>query len=53
MENKIEGKKVMKNDNVTIVYTEKSRFHKAGEEAVLHRLAAEKLVAKGFAKLKK
>lgn len=53
MEKKIEGRKVMKDDYVTVVYTEKSRFHKAGEEGVLHRLAAEKLVEKGFAKMKR
>ena len=45
--------KVKAHDDVTIVYTENSKFHKAGEKSVVHRLQAEKLVAKGFAKLAK
>lgn len=45
--------KVLKDDNVEILYTNKSAFHKAGDTAIVHRLAAEKLVKKGFATLKK
>lgn len=45
--------KVLKGDNVVIEYTNKSAFHKAGETATVHRLAADKLVKKGFATLKK
>ena len=42
--------KVKGREDVNIVYTEKSRFHKAGEKTTVHRLQAEKLIAKGFAK---
>lgn len=48
-----EEKKVYPHDEVEIVYTEKSSFHKAGEKSKVHKMQAEKLVAKGVAKLAK
>ena len=43
-------KKVKGRDDVAIEYTEASKFHKAGDKATVHRVQAEKLIAKGFAK---
>jgi len=39
-------------DSVTIEYTEKSKFHKKGDTASVHRIQADKLVEKEFAKIK-
>lgn len=43
--------KVKGREDVTIEYTEKSRFHKKGDKATVHRLQADKLVDKGVAKI--
>ncbi len=40
-------------ENTTIVYTEKAEFHVAGTKSVVHRIQAEKLVAKGIATITK
>ena len=44
------AKKAKDTEDVEIVYTETSRFHKAGEKSVMRRLPAEKLIQQGFAK---
>lgn len=36
-------------EDVEIVYTKDSKFHKAGERSTVHRIQAEKLIAKGVA----
>lgn len=36
-------------DDVEIVYTKDSKFHKAGDRSTVHRIQAEKLVKKGIA----
>lgn len=48
METKVEkeARVVYKDDMVKIVYTNKSVYHKEGEEDFVHRLQAEKLVKK-------
>ena len=53
METKVEkeARVVYKDDMVKIVYTNKSVYHKDGEEDFVHRLQAEKLVKKGVAKM--
>lgn len=55
METKIEkeARPVFKDDMVKIVYTEKSQYHKPGQEDFVHRFLAEKLVRKGVAKMSK
>lgn len=53
METKVEkeARVVYKDDMVKIVYTNKSVYHREGEEDFVHRLQAEKLVKKGVAKM--
>nr|DAM73904.1 MAG TPA: hypothetical protein [Caudoviricetes sp.] len=53
METKVEkeARVVYKDDMVKIVYTNKSAYHKEGEEDTVHRLQAEKLVKKGVARM--
>ena len=55
METKVEKEQrvVYKDDMVKIVYTNKSAYHKEGEEDTVHRLQAEKLIRKGVAKMSK
>lgn len=48
-----EEKKVKAQDPVLIEYTDKARFHKAGQLEKVHSLQAEKLIAKGVAKYPK
>lgn len=45
--------KVKGRDDVKIEYTESSKFHKKGDTATVHRMQADKLVAKKFAKIVK
>lgn len=45
--------KVKGNEDVKIVYTKAAGFHKEGDKAVVHRIQAEKLIAKGVAKAAK
>lgn len=41
------------NDPVTIEYTAKSAYHKAGVQETVHRVLAAKFVKKGIAKIVK
>lgn len=45
------GDKVKGKDPVMIEYTEKAKFHKKGDKEAVHKLTAEKLEKKGFAKI--
>lgn len=49
----MENKATKPNDPVTIEYTAKSAYHKAGEKEAVHRVLAEKFVKKGIAKIVK
>lgn len=46
-------KAIKPNDPVTIEYTAKSAYHKAGTRETVHRVLAEKFVKKGIAKIVK
>lgn len=50
----MEEKAIKPNDPVTIEYTAKSAYHKAGTQETVHRVLAEKFVVKkGIAKIVK
>lgn len=49
----MEEKAVKGKDVVKVEYTKEARFHKPGEVSEVHKLQAEKLVSKGFAKIVK
>ena len=49
----MEEKAIKPNDPVTIEYTAKSAYHKAGTQETAHRVLAEKFVKKGIAKIVK
>lgn len=46
----VKGDKVKPKDDVTIEWTDKDKFHKAGTTSTVHRVQAEKLIAAGKAK---
>lgn len=48
---KTQAETVMPHENVVVEYTDKAFFHTKGDKEVVHRLLAEKLVAKGVAKI--
>ena len=48
-----EEKKVKGNDPVTIEWTAKCKFHKAGTKSTIHKEQADKFVKSGKAKLVK
>lgn len=48
-----EDVKVKGREDVKVKYTDKAVFSKEGEETTVHRIQAEKLVSKGFAKIVK
>ena len=41
----------MPHEDVVVEYTDKAFFHTKGDKEAVHRLLAEKLVAKGVAKI--
>lgn len=49
-EDSTDQKVVKVDDKMTIEYTAKAEFGKPGEKVTVHRLVAEKLIAKEFAK---
>lgn len=52
--NRQEGLRVVKpKEPVTVVWTEKSKYHAPGTTSIVHRVAAEKFVAAGKATIKK
>jgi hypothetical protein len=48
---KKQAETVMPHEDVVVEYTDKAFFHTKGDKEAVHRLLAEKLVAKGVAKI--